>query len=58
LAVEFAAGFVASVGCVVPHAVAASAMTTAEMAANRFTLTSIGLGAARLDRAAPRSEPT
>ena len=35
LTAECADGFVASVGCVVPQA-AASTMTTAEMAANRF----------------------
>src|SRR3954451_11776286 len=51
LAAEVAAGFVASVGCVVPQAVA-SAVATADMAANRFMLTSIGLGTAWLDRAA------
>src|SRR2546423_13726539 len=52
LAAEVAAGFVASVGCVVPQAVA-SAVATADMAANRFMMRCNGLRTPWVDRAAP-----
>src|SRR4051794_3898574 len=50
VAAEFADDFVASDWCVVPQAVAVSAMARAEMAANRVILTRIGLAAPSLDR--------
>src|SRR2546423_4281003 len=49
LAAEVAAGFVASVGCVVPQA-GASAVGTAGMAASPLQLTSLRLRAALPDR--------